>query len=414
MNMSSGQKSSDFLDQIMKRMDETNGSISASKKVPKVEELPQEGPEDREKLVLRFYRFEAPIVNCANKEELLEHFEKRCEWKVMLPSALQNNEPKENIKSEKVRSDEIMFTLDEVLKPWSKASMEKMRMMKEREQAEVTRLCRPDYECDPEIKTTQSRFLSDAELFKPCASTTQKKRVSKYSKLEEGGNKKAVLKEDVSSKNPIVAKRNICGFNRSKKSLREFVASKSGFKKFNTNRSKTCNNLKASTTVKKQLAFKHFQLSPNKQCSEQEDRQRAYKNRRFVKEKHNLNEQMTKYTSNVNPIQPDFTCRAKTRPSCFNPRKRKCEWLEERADKKRAIENKFNSQANVKQTSTKPIDAKYEKSLKRFMDNTKANLVKDQKSSTKLIGFIPLTNYRKRKFESKIWFRKNKLVKASF
>ena len=88
MNMSSGQKSSDFLDQIMKRMDETIGSIGASKKVPKVEELPQEGLEDREKLVLRFYRFEGPIVDCANEEELLKQFEKRCEWKVTLPSAL--------------------------------------------------------------------------------------------------------------------------------------------------------------------------------------------------------------------------------------------------------------------------------------------------------------------------------------
>ena len=187
MNMSSGQKSSDFLDQIMKRMDETIGSIGASKKVHKVEELPQEGPEDREKLVLRFYRFEGPIVDCANEEELLKQFERRCEWKVTLPSALQNDEAKENIKKEQIKSDEIVFTLDEVLKPWSKASMEKMRMMKEREQAEVSRLCRTDYECDPEIKTTQSRFLSDAELFKPCASTTQKKRVSKYSKPKEAG-----------------------------------------------------------------------------------------------------------------------------------------------------------------------------------------------------------------------------------
>ena len=155
-------------------------------------------------------------------------------------------------------------------------------MMKEREQAEVTRLCRPDYECDPEIKTTQSRFLSDAELFKPCASTTQKKRVSKYSQPEEAGNKKAVLNEAVSSKTPIVVKRNICGFNRRKKSLREFVASKSGFKKFNTNRSKACNNLKAPSTVKRQLAYKNSQLQYSKQSSEQEDRERAYKKCRFV------------------------------------------------------------------------------------------------------------------------------------
>ena len=46
MNMSSGQNSSDFLD-------ETIGSIAASKKVPKVEELLLERPVYCEKLVLR-------------------------------------------------------------------------------------------------------------------------------------------------------------------------------------------------------------------------------------------------------------------------------------------------------------------------------------------------------------------------
>ena len=39
--MSSGQKSLNFLNRIMKRMDETIGSIGASKKVAKIEELPQ-------------------------------------------------------------------------------------------------------------------------------------------------------------------------------------------------------------------------------------------------------------------------------------------------------------------------------------------------------------------------------------
>ena len=76
MNMSSSRNSSDFLD-------ETIGSIAASKKVPKVEELSLERPVDRKKLVLRFYRFEAPIVNCANEEQ----FKKICEWKVTLLSA---------------------------------------------------------------------------------------------------------------------------------------------------------------------------------------------------------------------------------------------------------------------------------------------------------------------------------------
>ena len=83
--------------------------------------------------------------------------------------------------------------------------------------------------------------------------------------------------------------------------------------------------------------------------------------------------------------------------------------FEERADQKRVVQNIFNSKLNIKQLSAKPIDAKYEKSLERFKDKT--SLIKDQKSFSKLIEFVPLINSRKRKLESKIWFRNNKLVK---
>ena len=91
MNMSSGPKPSNFLDQIMKRMDQTVGAIGAGKKVPKVEEeLSQQEPADRKKLILRFSQnnFEDPFVDSANEEEILKESKKRCEWKVTLPSAL--------------------------------------------------------------------------------------------------------------------------------------------------------------------------------------------------------------------------------------------------------------------------------------------------------------------------------------
>ena len=393
MNMSNGQKSTDFLDQIMKRMDETIGSIGASKKAPRKEE-------NRQKLILKFYRknFEDPIdFDCANEEELFKEYKRRCQWKVSIISGLQSREVMENIEEEKVEADEIVVTLDDVLRPWSKE--------------ELTRLCWPDYGpvSDPEIKTKQSKFLSDAELFRPCASTTQKKRVSKYSKPEEVGKKSAVQNEKVSSKPLIVANRSICGFNKSKKSLREFVASKTKFRKFNINRSKICSNLTASTTVKSQLANKHFQLPSRKRTFELEDRERAYKKRRFVMEQNELNKKMTKYTF-LDQSQPDFTCRTKTRPTCFNMQKRKCESLEEKADQQKRV--KFNPQTNVKQAST--IDAKYEKSLQRFIDNTKTNQKITKKSSSKLIEFVPLSNCRKRKFVSKVRYRNNKLVKTSF
>ena len=114
----------------------------------------------------------------------------RYERKVSLPSSIQNNTVKENDNENKNKvlcktpsSDEDnVITLDDVLKPWSRESREKKRRLKEKEMDEVLRLCRPDYSCEPEIKTTKSKYLSDAELFKPCASTTQKKRVSSYFK----------------------------------------------------------------------------------------------------------------------------------------------------------------------------------------------------------------------------------------
>ena len=130
--------------------------------------------------------FDTLILDCVNEEELLDEFEIRCEWKVSITSSIQNNTVKENDEENKNKvlcktpsSDEDnVITLDDVLKPWSRESREKKRRLKEKEMDEVLRLCRPDYSCEPEIKTTNSKYLGDAELFKPCASTTQKKRVS--------------------------------------------------------------------------------------------------------------------------------------------------------------------------------------------------------------------------------------------
>ena len=40
--------------------------------------------------------FDTQIIDCVNEEELLDEFERRCEWKVSLPSSIQNNTVKEN------------------------------------------------------------------------------------------------------------------------------------------------------------------------------------------------------------------------------------------------------------------------------------------------------------------------------
>lgn len=147
-----------------------------------------------------------------------------------------------------------MFTLNEILKPWSKESVEKVRMLKKRKQAEVSRLCRLDYGCEQRSKRSgacsfKTRFFSRAKALckrSGSRSTTQTREIREQ---------ESCAKTD-SSKIQIVAKRNICGFNRSKKSLFRFVASKTEFRKLSINRSK---DLKASATVRRLLAYKNIQ-----------------------------------------------------------------------------------------------------------------------------------------------------------
>ena len=92
-----------------------------------------------------------------------------------------------------------------------------MRKLKEKEMDEVLRLCRPDYSCKPEIKTTKSKYLSDAELFKPCASTTQKKRVSSYLKPSKSININLDEKVTIFSKPLFVVGRKALSMKRYKK-----------------------------------------------------------------------------------------------------------------------------------------------------------------------------------------------------
>ena len=84
-----------------------------------------------------------------------------------------------------------MFTLNEILKPWSKESVEKVRMLKKRKQAEVSRLCRLDYGCEQRSKRSgacsfKTRFFSRAKALckrSGSRSTTQNSRKQKTRKL---------------------------------------------------------------------------------------------------------------------------------------------------------------------------------------------------------------------------------------
>ena len=96
--MFTGHNSPNFLDQILKRMDETLGTSVVHKKANKSKEAyRKEEKPNREKVVLKFTRcnFDTPILDCVNEEELLDEFERRCEWKVSFPSRIQNNTVKE-------------------------------------------------------------------------------------------------------------------------------------------------------------------------------------------------------------------------------------------------------------------------------------------------------------------------------
>jgi len=126
--MFTGQNSTNFLDQILKSMDETLGSSVVHETTKDSKEMSRkEDNPNREKLVLKFTRcnFDTPILDCLNEEELLAEFERRCEWKVSLPSSIQNNTVKENDEKDKNKvlcktpsSDEdIAITLDDVFKP---------------------------------------------------------------------------------------------------------------------------------------------------------------------------------------------------------------------------------------------------------------------------------------------------------
>ena len=245
--MFTGNNSTNFLDQILKRMDETLGSSVVHETTNECKETfrKEENP-NREKLVLKFTRcnFDTPILDCLNEEELLAEFERRCEWKVSLPSSIHNNTVKENDEENKHKvlcktpsSDEnIVITLDDVLRPWSRESREKMRRLKEKEMDEVLRLCRPDYSYEPEIKTTKSKYLSDAEILKPCASTTQKKRISSYLKPSKSINSGLNQKETVFSKPLFLVGRKAPSLKKYKKGFREHIACKAGLKRFNSSR----------------------------------------------------------------------------------------------------------------------------------------------------------------------------------
>ena len=76
----------------------------------------KKGTVDRKKLVLKFSQnnFKALVNDCANEKELLAEFQRGYKWKFKLSSSFQISETKENIEKEKIKSDEIMFTMDKI------------------------------------------------------------------------------------------------------------------------------------------------------------------------------------------------------------------------------------------------------------------------------------------------------------
>ena len=126
-----------------------------------------------------------------------------------------------------------------------------------------------DHGCGPEAKKKQKEVYFGRGVLKAVRESTQNNRFLKYFKPKEAkknqGNNKAVQNVAVSLITPIVVKHTNCNYNRSKKSLREFLASITKFKNFKINKNKATHNLKASTTVKKEPNSKDFQSPSSKQ-----------------------------------------------------------------------------------------------------------------------------------------------------
>ena len=342
--------STNFMDQILQRMEQTVRTSAVSDTILQSKETCiNENTPIHEKLVLKFTRCNLKVN------------EKKIKWKVSIPADLKNDVVKGNksfkYNQSKTASADII-TLNDIFNPLAQNSREKMRRLKQEEMDQVLCLNSLENGRRPEIKTKETKYSSDDAIM-PC--------LSNY-----------------------------------KNSFKEYMTNMAGFKKVNNNKSKresninfcsrqineailrsnavSMNNLKA-TAKKRKLTETNLQFQNGRASSTRKNVKRPYKKRRVEH---------------------------KTRSNCISDNleksNRKSERLAKKVERNQKLEdiaeNNRRFSIIIKQNeSLKPIQSKYMIILKRFIEKNQKNLIKDQNSPSKLIKNVS-SKSSKRKLDS--------------
>ena len=145
--------STNFMDQILQRMEQTVRTSAVSDTILQSKETCiNENTPIHEKLVLKFTRCNLKVN------------EKKIKWKVSTQADLKNNVVKGNnsfkYNQSKTASADIN-TLNDIFNPLAQTSREKMRRLKQEVMDQVLCLNRLKNGRKPEIKTKETKYLSD-------------------------------------------------------------------------------------------------------------------------------------------------------------------------------------------------------------------------------------------------------------
>ena len=281
-----------FIDQILKRMEESVKTSSVSETVLKCKETcVKEDVPNREKLVLKFTRCNLKVK------------EKKVKWKVSIPAGLKNDKVELNYNRIKTASadKDIIINLDDIFNPLSEESREKMRRLKQNEMDQVLRLGRFENECEPENKTEKSKYPSTDELLTTCKSIPC---LSNY---------KNSFKQYIN---------NMAGFAKCSRNNRE-KENKINFYSNQMNEAVICSNYEPkrnskTITMKRKLDITSLKLKSGRESFEGGDLGRPYKKRRVFKQQKKLNRKNKNYTNDQKSNKTDWTCREKMRPNYIN------------------------------------------------------------------------------------------------
>ena len=140
-NMFDYYNSSKFMNQVLKRMEQTIDTSSVSKTVFKFKKpcINIQRPKS-EKLVLKFTRsnFFNKVIDFRNEKEKSKSYERQCKWKVFKPADFQNgklvenNDNNYNLVQQNIVDEDLIINLDDLFNPSLLESREKMRRLKKK------------------------------------------------------------------------------------------------------------------------------------------------------------------------------------------------------------------------------------------------------------------------------------------